>query len=119
MKIPALGALEATDDSCNWAGRMKIPEVAGRARRRFFWNEVIAQGTCAVTVGFGAVILLLLLGTQLLDWHWLVLLPVLTLGIGVYRTWRRLPDLYTAAQILDRRLKLADTLSTALYFVDP
>jgi hypothetical protein len=96
---------------------MMIPEVAGRARRRFFWNEVLAQGTCALGVGFGAVVLLLLLGTQLLDWRWLVLLPTLTLAIGIYRTWRRLPDLYTSAQIVDGRLKLADTLSTALYFV--
>jgi hypothetical protein len=46
----------------------------------------------------------------------LVLVPVLTVAIGVYRTVRRLPGLYAAAQIVDRRLKLADAISTALYF---
>jgi hypothetical protein len=97
---------------------MKIPEVARRARRRLFWNEVLAQGTCALSVGFGAVILLLVLGTQLLDWRWLVLLPVLTLAIGVYRTSKRIPGLYPAAQLVDRRLNLADAISTALYFAD-
>jgi hypothetical protein len=95
---------------------MKIPEVARRARRRLFWNEVLAQGTCALSVGLGAVVLLLVLGTQLLDWRWLVVLPAATLGIGVYRTSRRLPGLYPAAQLLDRRLHLADAISTALYF---
>ena len=96
---------------------MKIPEVARRARRRLFWNEVVAQGTCALSVGLGAVVLLLVLGTQLLDWRWLILLPTLTLGIGVYRTSRKLPGLYPAAQLIDRRLNLADSISTALYFV--
>jgi hypothetical protein len=97
---------------------MKIPEVARRARRRLFWNEVIAQGACALSVGLGAVILLLVLGTQLLDWRWLTVLPLLTLGIGVYRTSRRLPALYPAAQLVDRRLHLADAISTALYFAE-
>src|SRR5690349_8488656 len=97
---------------------MKIPEVARRARRRLFWNEVLAQGTCALSVGLGAVVLLLVLGTQLLDWRWLILLPVATLGVGIYRTYRRIPGLYPAAQLIDRRLKLADTISTALYFAE-
>jgi hypothetical protein len=95
---------------------MKIPEVARRARRRLFWNEVLAQGACALSVGMGAVVLLLVLGTQLLDWRWLTLLPIVTLGIGVHRTLRRLPGLYPAAQLVDRRLQLADAISTALFF---
>src|SRR5262249_2305344 len=93
-----------------------IPEVARRARRRLFWNEVLAQGTWALSVGLGVTVLLLVLGTQVLDWRWLVVLPGLTLAIGIYRTSRRMPGLYPAAQLLDRRLKLADTISTALFF---
>src|SRR5205085_215258 len=98
LKEPALGTID--ENWCGWAGRMKIPEVARRARRRLFWNEVLAQGTCALSAGFGAVVLLLVLGTQVLDWRWLILLPVLTLAIGVYRTTRRLPGLYPAAQLI-------------------
>src|ERR1044072_4210350 len=98
---------------------MKIPEVARRARRRLFWNEVLAQGTCALSVGLGAIVLLLILGTQILDWRWLILLPALTLAIGIYRTSRRLPGLYPAAQLIDSRLKLSDAISTALYFSEP
>src|SRR5262249_9622551 len=96
----------------------KIPEVARRARRRLFWNEVLAQGTCALSVGLGAVILLLVIGTQVLDWRWLTLLPAVTLAIGVYRTARRMPSLYPAAQLVDHRLKLNDAISTALYFAE-
>src|SRR5690242_19914695 len=97
---------------------MKIPELAVRARRRLFWNEVLAQGTCALSVGLGAVVLLLVLGTQVLDWRWLIALPALTLGIGIYRTSRRIPGLYPAAQLIDKRLNLADSISTALYFAE-
>jgi hypothetical protein len=97
---------------------MKIPEVARRARRRLFWNEVLAEGTCALSVGLGAVVLLLVLGTQLVDWRWLILLPAATLAIGIYRTSRKLPGLYPAAQMIDRRLNLADSISTALYFTE-
>ena len=95
---------------------MTIPEVATRARRRLFWNEAFAQGMCALSVGLAGMVLLLVTGTQLLDWRWLVVLPAATIIIGIYRTRRRLPDSYAALQIVDRRLQLADTLSTALYF---
>jgi hypothetical protein len=94
-------------------------EQLRRARRRFLSNEILAQFTWAASAGFGAVILLLLLGTELLSWHWLLLLPLGTFGLGLYRTWRRLPSLYGLAQLVDRRLGLADLLSTAFYFAEP
>ncbi len=62
------------------------------------------------------VILLLLLGTQILDWYWPVLLAVVSLGVGIYRLRKSLPSPYELAQAIDRRLGLADTLSTALHF---
>ena len=93
-----------------------VAELVGRARRRYLWNEILAQGAWASSGAMGAVIILLLLGTEILDWHWLVLIPGATLGIGAYRTSRRLPSAYVIAQTMDRRLKLADTLSTALFF---
>ena len=98
---------------------MTIPEVAKRARRRLFWNQVLAQGMCALSVGLGGVVLLLVLGTELLDWRWLLIVPSVTAAIGIYRTSRRLPGDYAAAQIVDRRLQLADSISTAFYFADP
>jgi hypothetical protein len=61
-------------------------------------------------------ILLLLVGTQVLDWYWVVLLAAASLGAGLYRLRKTIPSGYKVAQRIDRRLSLADTLSTAAYF---
>ena len=61
-------------------------------------------------------ILLLIAGTQILDWPVLVAITAVTLVFGAYRMLRRIPSSYTIAQLVDRRLSLADTLSTALFF---
>lgn len=61
-------------------------------------------------------ILLLLAGTQILDWYWVVLLAAASLGVGVYRLRKTIPSTYRLAQRIDRRLNLADALSTASYF---
>ena len=64
-------------------------------------------------------ILLLLAGTQILDWYWIVLLAVGSFGVGLYRLRQTLPSTYLLAQQIDRRLSLADALSTATYFASP
>ena len=64
----------------------------------------------------GGTIVLLLAGTQILDWYWVVLLAVASLGVGLYRLRKSIPSKYKLAQKIDRRLKLADALSTATYF---
>jgi hypothetical protein len=60
--------------------------------------------------------LLLLLGTEVLNWRWALAIPLVAAGAGLYVARRRLPSPYTVAQMVDRRCALADTLSTALYF---
>ena len=87
-----------------------------RARRRLLRNDLLSQGANAISVALTAFILLLLAGTQVLNWRWLVLLPLAAAGAGLYLVFRRLPSPYGVAQIVDRRLRLADTLSTALFF---
>lgn len=93
-----------------------VTERVKQARRRYLWNEMLAQGAWAVSAALAAVIFLLLLGTQVLDWQWLVVLPAATLLAGAWLTVRRLPAPYTIAQMVDRRLGLADSLSTAFFF---
>ena len=93
-----------------------IPELVGRARRRLLFNEVVQQTTCALIVALGGFILLLLLGTQILDWRWLAPLPAASFALGLYLTIRRLPSSYMTAQLVDRRQNLADSISTALFF---
>jgi hypothetical protein len=87
-----------------------------RARQRYLGNELLAQGAWAASAGMAGVILLLIAGTQILDWPFLVAITAGTLAVGTYRTLRRVPSAYTIAQLVDRRLFLSDTLSTALYF---
>ena len=87
-----------------------------RARRRFFGNQLLAEGANASSAALLAVILLLLAGTQVLDWRWAALIPAVAAAAGLYRARKRLPNPYAIAQIVDRRLALADTISTALYF---
>lgn len=87
-----------------------------RARRRRLTQLVLEQAGVALAAALGGVVLLLLLGTQILDWYWLVALFVLTFGFGVWRTTRLMPSRYKLAQIIDGRLQLHDTLSTAYIY---
>ncbi|HTX38863.1 MAG TPA: hypothetical protein VME43_27755 [Bryobacteraceae bacterium] len=87
-----------------------------KARSRWFRNELLSQGAAATSAALVAVILLLLLGTQILDWRWAAIIPLAALATGVYLVRRRMPTPYAVAQVVDRRLDFADTLSTALFF---
>jgi hypothetical protein len=90
--------------------------VIRQARRRLLANELFAQAANAFGAALLAFILLLLAGTELLRWEWLVLLPAAAAGIGLFAALKRLPSPYATAQIIDRRMGLADTLSTAWFF---
>ncbi len=61
-------------------------------------------------------ILLLVLGTQILDWRWLTALVVLSIGAGFRKFRREIPSAYVTAQRIDFRLGLADSLSTAWFY---
>ena len=98
---------------------MIVVTLVRLARRRIVGNEMLAQGANASSAALAAFILLLLLGTQILRWQWALLVPAAAVAAGVYLVRRRLPSPYTVAQIVDHRMALADTLSTALYFSDP
>lgn len=74
------------------------------------------QSALALTIGMGGAVILLLTGTQILDWYWVVLLTVVSLSVGVYRLRKTIPSIYRLAQWIDRKLHLADALSTATYF---
>jgi len=49
-----------------------VAALVRRARRRYLGNELLAQGAWAASAGMGGVILLLIAGTQILDWPFLV-----------------------------------------------
>jgi len=87
-----------------------------KARQRLLYNELLSQGSAAVCAALVALILLLVLGTQILNWYWAVLIPAAAAVVAAYRVGKRLPGLYPSAQVVDRRMDLADALSTAVYF---
>jgi hypothetical protein len=87
-----------------------------RAKRRLFHNELFTQGAHAAVAILLAFILLLLAGTGFLDWRWMALVSAIAIATALYRARKRLLSLYRAAQVVDRRMDLADTLSTAIYF---
>ncbi len=88
------------------------------ARRREYVQLVLDRGSQALLAAMAGVILLLLLGTQIIEWYWVVILTVASLGVGLWRVRKSIPSLYTLAQRLDHRLNLADALSTAHYFAE-
>jgi hypothetical protein len=90
--------------------------ILKQARRRHRVNLAIEQTALGVTAGAGGAILLLLVGTQLLDWYWPVLLAMAGLAFGVYRSRRHFVNDYKLAQRVDARLSLEDRLSTLHYF---
>jgi hypothetical protein len=93
-----------------------LTDLLERARRRLFGQLALDKGALALVIGMAAVILLLLIGTQILDWYWPILVVAVSLGIGIYRLRKSLPSVYKLAQQIDRRLGLADSLSTAVHF---
>lgn len=62
-------------------------------------------------------ILMLLAGTQILDWYWLVLLAAIGLGVSAWRIRQRLLQRYEVARLIDHRLQLQDSLSTAWFLL--
>ena len=99
--------------------RSAVQQLVSKARRRCVAHLTLDQSTLALTIGMAGVILLLLAGTQILDWYWVALLTVISFGVGVYRLRKTIPTQYELAQRIDRRLSLADALSTAIYFSSP
>ena len=68
-----------------------LTDLLERARRRLFGQLALDKGALALLIGMAAVILLLLAGTQILDWYWPVLVVAVSLGVGIYRLRKSLP----------------------------
>jgi hypothetical protein len=98
------------------SGSDKLEKVVRHARRRSLWNLMVSQAATAACTGLAGVLVLLLVGTQILDWRWLLFLVGGSFTLGFYRTFRRLPSSYAVAEQVDRSLDLHDTLSTAFFF---
>jgi hypothetical protein len=93
-----------------------VSRLLAAAQRRSFTNLFLEQSSLALAIGMGGAILLLLAGSAIFDWYWVVLVAVASLAVGIYRLRATVPSKYRLAQRIDRRLHLADALSTAFHF---
>jgi len=95
-----------------------LARLLEQVKRRALLQLTLEQGSVALAACFAGVIVLLLIGTQILDWYWPVLLLAATFVIGMWRMRGRVPNEYQIAQQVDERLGLSDSISTAVYFSD-
>jgi hypothetical protein len=79
-------------------------------------NLALEYAAAAAGIGAAGAILLLILGTQVMDWYWPVALFAAALAAGLYRARRKRLSRYALAQTVDARLELQDRLSTFVYF---
>jgi len=96
--------------------RSALTELIRRGYRRSVTHIFCHQLSLAAVVALGGFILLLLLGTQILDWYWPIILFVAALAVGLWRIRRKIPTKYQVARSIDSRLEWKDVLSTACYF---
>ena len=87
-----------------------------QARRRHLANAVVAVSVWVAAFTMGGFVLLLLAGTSWLSWHWLAAVFVAGLGWRLNRARKQRISDYGLAQRIDRRVRLQDALSTALFF---
>ena len=95
----------------------RVQQVVRSAWQRRLLVIAVERSAIAAAVVLAALVLMLLVGTQILDARWLFLLAAIGLGVAFYQIRQRLLGHYRVAQILDMRLHLADSLSTAWYLL--
>src|SRR5205823_8839169 len=82
---------------CDKGQGKTVLALVRRARRRLFYNELFAQGANASSAALAALILLLLLGTEIVSWQFAIVIPVAAFAGAVYVAWRRLASPYATA----------------------
>jgi hypothetical protein len=93
-----------------------LAELLAKARRRYLTHLLLHQLVLTAAIVLGGAALVLLAGTQAVSWLWLIPLGAASLAVGLFLSRKRFPSAYEAAQRIDARLHLADTLSTAAFF---
>ena len=95
----------------------RVEAVIRSACRRRLFVLAVEHSALALALVLAGVVLMLLLGTHILHWAWLVLLAFTGATFAFIRTRKRVLPAYRVAQILDRRLQLSDSLSTACFLI--
>lgn len=93
----------------------RVHAILSAARRRRALVHTLEQAAAALALALAALILLLLLGAQILAWYWLAIPLALGIAFLFIRSRSSSPPDYELAQIIDHRLALSDSLSTACF----
>jgi hypothetical protein len=93
-----------------------LPGCIARTQRRLLRNQLVTISAAGGSAGVGLLGVVLFLGTDMIPWRSLGLWGLLTLAAAVLHEFLRRPSAYRTARLLDTRLQLVDTLSTAVYF---
>lgn len=96
--------------------RSALTDLIRRGQRRQLRHLLVREASLSAVIALGGALLLLVTGTQILNWYWPVVLFAASLALGVYRARTRILSAYQVAQSIDGRLQLHDTLSTAYFF---
>jgi hypothetical protein len=94
-----------------------IEPVVRRAWRRALLLLLCEEAALPCAIVFAGLAMLVMAGTDIFRWYWLVLALVPALILAVARLRSRIPSRYRIAQILDLRLGLSDSLSTAWFLL--
>jgi hypothetical protein len=98
--------------------RSALADLIRRGRRRQLRHLLVQEASLSAALALAGAILLLVAGSQILNWYWPLLLFSGSLAVGAYRARARMLSAYQVAQRIDDRLGLHDTLSTAYYFTE-
>ncbi len=93
----------------------QVETVVQRGWRRRLLVLMVDQLAFGLAVIFGGFALLIVLGTQILTWPWLLAILAIGVGLSVYGVRGRMADAYAVAQMMDRQLAMQDSLSTAWF----
>lgn len=96
----------------------RVEEVVRSAARRRFAVVLVEQLAFALLPVLAGFIILLLLGTQILHWYWMAAMIAAGLAIAMARIRARQQTHYQTAQVLDHRLRLDDSISTAWFLLE-
>ena len=92
-----------------------VETVVRSATRRYFLTLAVEHAALPVAMLLAGAMVLLVLGADILQWYWLVLLVAPALVLAALQMRRKLLSPYRIAQLLDRRFGLSDSLSTAWF----
>jgi len=94
-----------------------VQTVVRSARRRRICLLALEELGLGLGIVLAGVIVMLVLGTQILRWYWLPGLGIAGMAIAAYKVRARSLSPYRVAQLLDARLGLSDSLSTAWFLL--